>query len=457
MRKTKIGLLPLYIALYDDCSPHYRPGVEKFYASVADELESRELEVVRVSVCRIKEEFALAVKKFEDEQVDAIITLHLAYSPSLESAEILANTKLPVIVLDTTPDFEFDCSIDAAAISYNHGIHGVMDMCNLLVRNNKPFQIYAGHYLKSRVLDRVVDAANGAKMANTVRNIKAVTFGKPFEGMGDFAIPYDKLKEDIGISASVADASELLPVSEERIKAEYEKDSLRADMCGVTYEQYKQSAKVALSIRDYVDKNGIGAFSMNFLATKAGTAFDCIPFDEACKSMARGIGYGGEGDVLTASFVASLLSVFPCTTFAEIFCPDWAGDTLYLSHMGEYNYNCADVKPECALMNFRYTDANDPVVFYAPFKPGRAIFACLAPLSDGYRLIFHEGDMLPTPQNTSFNREVSGWFRPRVPVSEFLSRYSENGGIHHAAVIYDGEAASLRSYARIMGWECVEL
>ena len=457
MKKTKIGLLPLYIALYDEASPHYRPVVEQFYETIASNLENKGLDVVRVPVCRLENEFASAVATFEREDADAIVTLHLAYSPSLESAKVLAGTALPVIVLDTTPDFEFNHGINSRAISYNHGIHGVMDMCNLLVRNGKRFQIFAGHYENSHVLDRVVDAANGAKMAKAIKSLKAVTFGEPFKGMGDFAIPYDKLKKDIGIDACIADVNELYPVDEARIRAEYEKDCLECDMQNVTYEDYKGPCGVALSIRDYIERNGIGAFSMNFLATGKDTPFNYIPFDEACKAMTRGIGYGGEGDVLTASYVAALMSVFPETSFAEIFCPDWAGDTLYISHMGEYNYNCTEVRREAAVSNFIYTDAGNPVVFYAPFKQGRAVFTCLAPMAEGYRMICHRGEMLHVPQGTSFNREVSGWFKPQIPVSQFLARYGALGGIHHAAVIYDGDTATLRSIARIMGWEYEEV
>ena len=95
------------------------------------------LKLVAAPICRLKTEFAEAVKNFENARVDAILTLHLAYSPSLESADILARTKLPIVILDTTPDFEFGFARKTEAISYNHGIHGVQDMCNMLIRNWK--------------------------------------------------------------------------------------------------------------------------------------------------------------------------------------------------------------------------------------------------------------------------------------------------------------------------------
>lgn len=458
MRKPKIGLLPLYIKLYDDSSPSYRPHVEAFYAKIADALSLRGLEVLRVPVCRIKSEFAAAVKSFEDAGADAVVTLHLAYSPSLESAEVLAGTKLPLIVLDTTPDYEFDPGIDSAKISYNHGIHGVMDMCNLLCRNGKKFEIFAGHWEKSRVLDRVTIAVYGAVMAADIRRAKVGTFGKPFDGMGDFAVPYDTIKKTIGAEAFTIDPEQLEPVAEERVRAEYENDCRLRDMNGVSYEQYKGCESVALSIRDYIEKVGLTAFSMNFLATKAGTKFDYIPFTEACKALERGVGYAGEGDVLTAAFVGALLSVYPETSFCEMFCPDWQGESIYLSHMGEYNPRCTKGVGVYDITDFPYTDAGNPTVFHAPFKAGRAVFCCLAPaFGGGYRLIYTDGSMLPVPKGTSFDKEVSGWFKPRMSISDFFTEYCKNGGIHHAALIYGADLGALRSFADFMGWEIVEI
>jgi len=33
---------------------------------------------------------------------------------------------------------------------------------------------------------------------------------------------------------------------------------------------------------------------------------------------------------------------------------------------------------------------------------------------------------------------VRGWFRPSMPISDFLSAYSSFGGTHHSALVYGG-------------------
>ena len=166
MRTVRVGLLPLYIKLYDDIDPDARGGVEAFLNEAAGELEKRGLDVVKAPVCRIRDEFAEAVEKFEIRGVDALVTLHLAYSPSLESVYAVAASKLPVIVFDTTREYDFSPGQSPDEITYNHGIHGVQDFCNMLIRLHKPFLIEAGHLFRSDVADRVAALACGCAIAS---------------------------------------------------------------------------------------------------------------------------------------------------------------------------------------------------------------------------------------------------------------------------------------------------
>lgn len=143
MNKIKIGYLPLYIKLYDDSNPHYRDPMVKHMRTLISMLESEGLEVVAADVCRIRPEFEAAARLFNEQDVDAVVTQHLAYSPSLESIDALLSIKAPLIVLDTTPDYEL-LSIAGyrSGISNNHGIHGVQDMCNLLRQHGRSYEIW---------------------------------------------------------------------------------------------------------------------------------------------------------------------------------------------------------------------------------------------------------------------------------------------------------------------------
>ncbi|HEY3343264.1 MAG TPA: hypothetical protein VGK81_14660, partial [Anaerolineae bacterium] len=295
MKPVKVGLLPLYLKLYDDTTPEYRPAVERFRDVIAAQLSQRGLQVTTASVCRVAEEFAAAVRLFEIEQVDAIITLHLAYSPSEESAPILAATPLPVIVLDTTPAFDFSPTQNPSEVMTNHGIHGVQDLCNLLLRHGKTFHIEVGHWEHSDVLDRVAQAARSAQLAQSLRTARVGRIGNPFKGMGDFAVPEPKLARMMGITVIPATPQEigarLAGISQAAIDAEREADAERYITQGLSAAEYEQTARVSLAVRQWIEQERLTAFTMNFMETNRLAGMPTMPFLEASKGMARGIGY----------------------------------------------------------------------------------------------------------------------------------------------------------------------
>ena len=103
MTKMKVGFLPLYLKLYDDVLGSMRKRIDAFNSTIQQTLRDCGLDIVAAPVWRERAEFDSAVEMFSN--VCAVITLHLAYSPSLESIEALERMDKPIIVLDTTPTF----------------------------------------------------------------------------------------------------------------------------------------------------------------------------------------------------------------------------------------------------------------------------------------------------------------------------------------------------------------
>ncbi len=458
MKKPVIGLLPLYLKLYDDTSPERREAFQTYLESVKKEFQERGVEVVSSDICRLANEFAEAVHLFEQEQVDCIVTLHLAYSPSLESIEALSKTGLPILVLDTTMDahpYE-----ESGWIMYNHGIHGVQDMCNMLIRKNKDFIIEAGHIETSDVLDRIMRHIKGAKMANQMRNARVGRIGEPFVGMGDFSVEPSILREVLGVTvcpATPQQIAEFLPDEDDpEIEAELEKDSARFDVSQVNPEPHRLAVRTGLAVRRWIEKENLTALTVNFLEiTKAGK-LPVMPFLEISKAISRGIGYAGEGDVLTAALVGAMASALGEVSFTEMFCPDWRDGVIFLSHMGEINIDLAGAQPVLIEKVWPYTDAEPPVFAAAAFKQGNAVFVDLAPgPDDTFSLVISPITVVGERDRVKLSKSIRGWIRPSLPIEEFLAAYSEAGGTHHAAIAYGDVIQELSSFGRMMGWQVV--
>lgn len=462
MKKVKIGFLPLYVKLYDDGAPGMRLRIDAFANEILCLLKAKEdVEVVTANVCRLENEFADAIKLFEDEQVDSIVTLHLAYSPSLESEKVLKNTKLPIVILDTTPNFDFTGDDDARAISYNHGIHGVQDMCNLLVRNKKQFFIEVGHYAESDVIDRVINRVKGIKIAKSLSNSRVGTIGGEFNGMGDFRIS-ENLYGEMGIEKVALTSEEAKKyfsgVSEEEVDALIADDKAKYDVADDIDEDFLRNAmKGDLAVRKWIEDKKLTAFTANFLNVKKDFGLAGMPFAEANRAMERGIGYAGEGDVLTAAFTAALMSISNEASFIEMFCPDWKNNLIFISHMGEMNTALSVDKPKFMKKPMNYSDI-DTTWLCGTFKAGKATLINLLPIADNkFRVIVSYVDMR-TPECDKFRgNATSGWFEPNKNIAIFLEDYSKLGGTHHLNLMYGDARKTAETFAEVMGYEFCEI
>ncbi len=452
----KIGFLPLYIKLYDDIGID-RSVMEGFYKDTTNLFKKRGVEVITSEFCRIKPEFEKAVAKFEKAEADAIVTWHAAYSPSLESIDALAKTKLPVVVLDSTPAKDFTPQQAPDEINWNHGIHGVMDMCSMLKRYGKPYAIAAGHYTDSDCIDRVCGFVRSAAAAEKLKSMKVGLVGGGFDGMGDFSVHPEEMKERFGITVENIEPAYLSEikgtVTEDEINQEIETYRKNYEFDNnIVDDEYSAYMKSCLTLRKCIEKRGFTAFSVNFLNVKElGT----MPFTECCRAMERGIGYAGEGDSLTAAFTGALLSQYPETSFVEIFCPDWKNNTVFLSHMGEMNYRVADGKPIISRTGSEFVNGTMPYAGYAKMKAGKGIYVNISRDKDDYQMLLAPCEML-SAGNDNMPNKIRGWMRHETSTTaQFLEDLSKNGATHHSSFVYGATIEELEYFAKILSIKTV--
>ena len=459
MNKTKIGFLPFYIKLYDDCGSgaKARPRLEPFADRLVNELSDRGFDVLAVPFCRIKEEFAAAVAKFEAEGCKAIVTWHAAYSPSLECIDALASTELPIVVLDTTETYSMGPTLEQFEISLCHGIHGVMDMCSMLNRRGKAFAIAAGHIEHSNVIDKTAGYIRAAVAAKSLNGSNTGSIGGSFDGMGDFLVEDAEMLERFGVKVVYPEQGELAKyraeVSDDDVKAEMQKDlDTLYQIEPVDSESHARTVRNCLAVRRWIEEQKLSAMTVNFREITDATGLEIMPFMEACKAMARGTGYAGEGDVLTASLVGALMKGYDEVAFIEIFCPDWKGNTLLLSHMGEYNPKLTSGKCGMKEIPFIYGDAKSPVVSYGRYKGGDAVFINLYRTKDDFRMIISAVDMVEVrPDDDTLEVRVRGWMKPKMPIADFLEAISRVGATHHSALVYGATVSELVYFADLLG------
>jgi L-arabinose isomerase len=157
--------------------------------------------------------------------------------------------------------------------------------------------------------------------------------------MGDFAVDTTRMAATLGCSwtnltvedynnrcASVS-ASEL-----GRLVAEYRRTyDLAADL---TETDLNSTAAAEIAMRGLVADDRLSALTYQFMAFGDDERTSTLPFVAASRLMADGIGFGGEGDLIAAAATAFFNWLKPPASFSEIFTTDFAGESLFMSHMG---------------------------------------------------------------------------------------------------------------------------
>jgi len=345
---------------------------------------------------------------------------------------------------------------------YDHGIRGVQHMGNLLLRNKKPFAMVARRREKSDVLDRLAALARSARLAGGIRRARVGRLGPAFTGMGDFAVAPEKLRAALGIQTIESDpavaGSLLAKVDDQAVEAETASDRERFILKDLAPGVHRRSTRAGLAIRLWIEKEQLTAFTINFISVDKASSLPAMPFLEASKAVARGVGCASEGDVLAAAVVCALASVYPETNFTEMFCFDWEEDKIFLSNMGEMNVKSAGTTTSLIERPFPFTDVGSPAVAVGWFRAGDAVLANFAfGPNDEYSLTVAPIVMQDVATAVRMADSIHGWFKASLPVGEFLAEYSRAGGTYHSALVYGKLAKEIARWGKLTRWNTVLL
>jgi len=198
---------------------------------------------------------------------------------------------------------------------------------------------------------------------------------------------------------------------------------------------------------------------MNFLDLVADGRCPTLPFLGINKLMAEGLGYAGEGDALTAAFMAQLRQLAGAATFAEMYTADYAARRIVMTHMQECNPALArrDRRIRLVPKTFWAPGMQPYVGMHFTLEPGPVTFAVLAVGAGGaLRVLGYETNICDRAPFAGL--DIPHWVvQLDEPAGEFLTRYSLAGGPHHLAAAPGRHAAALRKLAALQGFGFTDL
>ncbi len=453
----RVGLLTLMFRLYDAI-----PGLEPDMAEFGKELTKVLGRIAKVhwpGICKTRDEVEEAVRMFEEEQVDLIIVVLLTYAPSHLAVHALKATRLPVLVFNTQKLREVAPDMDPRDLIRNHGMHGVQDLANVLLRAEKRFGLVTGHYEDPQTLKDVQEWCRAANGVSFLKKCRVGMLGYPLEKMGDFALDETMLLSELGVEVSHIPQKDLAELARsapaKAISEQIREDRLSFKVAeDVTPEEHEESSRLEWAIREILKERGMTAFTANFMAISQEGWLRTLPFLASCKLLSEGYGYAGEGDVLTSVAVALMQRLAGSASFTEMFTMDFGAGAILMSHMGEGNPSLARpdlpvelVGSELGLVSL----PTRPLLLRFALRPGPVTLVNLTVAAkQRLKIIATEGEVVDfSPIKGVITPHYK--FRPKRPLAEFLTALSLEGSSHHFALSYGDWSPVVAKVADIIG------
>jgi L-arabinose isomerase len=463
--KPKIGLLGLTLEFYERLAPELRPDREQWIRNSVLPALSGIADVHFPRAAYRREDVEQIVAEFESAGLDAVLVIDLSYSPSLVSVPALRRTRLPILVWNTQELFAVNRDFSATQMVGNHGVHGTQDLANTLLRSGTAFEYVTSHLSDPGGLQALDDFFAAASAVRGLARCRAGLLGHPFPGMGDLAVDATHLAATLGcqsVPLSVEDyhshADAATSEGAQALCAQYrEAYAVAAD---VAQQDLEVTARAELSLRSLVAEQRLDAVSFQFLALGEDPRTMTLPFVGISRLMAEGVGFAGEGDLIGAAGTWLLNRLCPPASFTEIFTIDFAGNALFLSHMGEAN-------PAMARRDRRVPLVASPqpivptrgrvLMLTTCFEPGSATLCALTlGPSQRWRLIASAVDIAdygPVPSLTMPHCKIA----VRNDVRTWLTSYAKAGGPHHHALCFGDARSRICLAAKLLDADYVEV
>jgi L-arabinose isomerase len=465
MNKPQVGLLCLMLELYD-LVPGLKPRMAEFAQDLVETLAPFAA-VDFPGVCNTRQEVDRTVAAFEAADTDLILVVLLTYAPSHIALPALLHTRLPFVILNTQQMLSITPEVTSQQTLENHGMHGVQDLCNVLLRSGRPIHMVTGHYRDDRVVTEVASWFKAAQAVRFLNHMRIALMGYPMEGMGDFGIDQTSLLAQVGVSVhhlamkTVAERAASAPDAVIRQAQAEDRECFHiAD--DVTDEEHAASSRLTWALQGILQEQGLHGFAAHFAAVAEEGRLDTLPFLAASKLLGEGYGFGGEGDVTSAAAVALMAHLAGAANFTEMFSMDPAGDAVLMMHMGEGNWTMARqdepvhmLRSTLGLVDLRVA----PLLLAFSLEPGPVTLVSLTTVADGkLRFVVTEGEVVDFPYIIDLGRPHYK-FRPNSPdgLPGFLNRFSLGGGSHHQALAYGHWAATLEKLAQLLGVDFVRV
>ncbi len=354
-------------------------------------------------------------------------------------------------------------TIDMNFMNLNQSAHGDREFGFIGTRMRLNRKVVVGHYEDTEAIDRIAVWIRAAVAYNDALSMKVARFG---DNMRDVAVTEgNKVSAQMkmgysvygyGIGDLVKFVNEVSPAAIKELLAEYGDEYKMTKAVG-TSDTLKEAARIELGMETFLKAGNFKAFTTTFEDLHG---LKQLPGLAVQRLMAKGYGFGAEGDWKTAALVRSMKLMASGLKGGTSFMEDYTyhfdpkGMRVLGAHMLEVCPSIALGKPTLEVHPLGIGGKEDPARLVFKTATGSAINVSVIDLGNRFRMIVNEVEVVKCPDMPNLPVASVLW-TPMPDLKTGAAAWILAGGAHHTGFSSSINSEYLEDFAGMMGIEYV--
>ena len=405
----------------------------------------------------------VCIKAVADKECIGVITWMHTFSPAKMWIRGLQALRKPMLHLHTQANEKLPYgSIDMDFMNLNQSAHGDREFGFICTRLNVKREVVVGYYRDPDVIAKIERFARVAAALDYSRGMRVAMFGN---NMRDVAVTDgDRVESEIryGWNVNYYGIGDLMDiadgVTESEINEKMSDYADKYDMATDKTDSVKEQARYQVAIEKFLKNERIAAFTDTFqdlhgLKQLPGLAVQDI--------MAKGVGFGPEGDYKTSALMAVMCKMAEGADGATAFMEDYTYDLTrgsekeLAAHMLEVSPVFAANKPKIEVHPLGIGGKEAPARLVFDGIEGDAIAVSMVDMGTHFRLICAKIKLIKQPEPM-----------PKLPVARLMwelipdfrtgaAAWIYAGGAHHAVVSTALTVQDIKMFAKFTDTELI--
>lgn len=446
----KIGLFGIGLEAYWEQFDDLKDTLEKYLGIVYDRVKINGLEVINLGLIDTPEKAMAAGHTFRQKDVDLIFLYVSTYALSSTVLPVVQRAKVPVIILNLSPDEAIDYAafnaigdrrkMTAEWLKYCSACP-VPEIANVFKRAGISFhQITGTLNSNDECWAEVKEWVEAAKVANTMFHNRMGVMGHYYGGMLDIYTDLTKQITTFGGHIEIIEVDELSALRKqisstgikERVAYFHQEFDVQSD-CSA--EELERAALTSLALDKITAQYQLGSLAYYYKGTGNEENEDTMSSVILGNSLltARGIPVAGEYEIKNAQAMKIMDSFGAGGSFTEYYAMDFKEDVVLMGHDGPGHIRIAEGKTKVKPLQIYHGKVGKGLSVEMAVKHGPVTLLSVVETHDGkIELLVAEGESVAGPILEIGN--TNSRYKFSIGARNFVNSWNSYGPAHHCAV-----------------------